>query len=183
MRMTNREKFREVYGFDTDCGKCNPYPCKEDDCEWWEQCKDHPGCPCENWWDNEYKAPAAKNDLAHNLCDSYTYEDMYDWLYRLKSELVVYMPREWHEPMRVSIQSAIAFSRKYQMLQAEYENLLKADKVAMLEEFDSQFDKICFYKNMGEWKTVPEIKAEYKAIIREKINELKGNQEGKNDKT
>ena len=70
MGMTNREKFREVYGFDTDCGKCNPYPCKEDDCEWWEQCKDHPGCPCENWWDNEYKAPAAKNDLEHNLCDS-----------------------------------------------------------------------------------------------------------------
>ena len=59
----------------------------------------------------------------------------------------------------------------------------KADVVAMLEEIDLQFDKICFYKNMGEWKTVPEIKAEYKAIIREKINELKGNQEGKNDET
>jgi len=61
---------------------------------------------------------------------------------------------------------------------ADYENRLKADMVAMLEEFDSQFDKICFYKNMGEWKTVPEIKAEYKAIIREKINSLKGDQEG-----
>ena len=72
MRMTNREKFREVYGFDTDCGKCNPYPCKEDDCEWWEQCKNHPGCPCENWWDLEYKAPTTKNNLAHNLCDSCT---------------------------------------------------------------------------------------------------------------
>ena len=61
---------------------------------------------------------------------------------------------------------------------ADYENRLKADMVDMLEEFDSQFDKICFYKNMGEWKTVPEIKAEYKAIIQEKINSLKGDQEG-----
>ena len=81
------------------------------------------------------------------------------------------------------IDGAIDRLNKYQMMQADYETRLKADKVAMLEEFDSQFDKICFYKNMGEWKTVPEIKAEYKAIIREKINELKGNQEGKNDET
>lgn len=57
---------------------------------------------------------------------------------------------------------------------AEYKARLKADLVAILDEFDLQFDEICFYKNMGEWKTVPEIKGEYKAIIREKINALKG---------
>lgn len=56
---------------------------------------------------------------------------------------------------------------------ADYEARLKADMVAMLEEIDLQFDEICFYKK-GEWKTVPEIKAEYKAVIQEKINALKG---------
>lgn len=59
----------------------------------------------------------------------------------------------------------------------QYENRLKADKVAMLEEINIQFDEISFCRK-GEWKTVPEIKAEYKAVIREKINELVGGQEG-----
>ena len=59
----------------------------------------------------------------------------------------------------------------------EYEKRLKADMMAILEEIDLQFNEICFYKNMGEWKTVPEIKAEYKAIIREKINSLKAESE------
>lgn len=67
------------------------------------------------------------------------------------------------------------------LLHKEYDKLLKADKVAMLEEIDLQFDKICFYKNMGEWKTVPEIKAEYKAVIQQKINALKGSTDGKKD--
>lgn len=61
----------------------------------------------------------------------------------------------------------------------QYEARLKADMVAMLEEIDLQFDEICFYKK-GEWKTVPEIKAEYKAVIQEKINALRG---GKNERT
>lgn len=59
---------------------------------------------------------------------------------------------------------------------ADYENRLKADITAILEEIDLQFDEISFCKR-GEWKTVPEIKAEYKAIIQEKINELKGVQD------
>jgi len=64
-------------------------------------------------------------------------------------------------------------ARNYYQLQDQYEQRLKADMVAMLEEIDLQFDEICFYKNMGEWKTVPEIKAEYKAVIQQKINALK----------
>ena len=59
---------------------------------------------------------------------------------------------------------------------AEYETRLKADMAAILEEIDLQFDEICFSKK-GKWKTVPEIKAEYKAIIQQKINELKADQE------
>ena len=58
----------------------------------------------------------------------------------------------------------------------QYEARLKADMAAILEEIDLQFDEICFSKK-GEWKTVPEIKAEYKAIIQQKINELKADQE------
>ena len=76
-----------------------------------------------------------------------------------------------------TIEAIPVTEKAFEMFETDYKNRLKADMVAMLEEFDSQFDKICFYKNMGEWKTVPEIKAEYKAIIREKINELKGDQD------
>ena len=71
-----------------------------------------------------------------------TIDEMYDWLYRLKSELVVYMPKEWHEPMRDSIQSAIVFSRKYQMMQAEYEARLKADMVAILTELQISIQEL-----------------------------------------
>ncbi len=48
----------------------------------------------------------------------------------------------------------------------------KADMIAMLEKIDLQFDEICFCRK-AEWKTVPEIKAEYKAVIQQKINSLK----------
>lgn len=64
----------------------------------------------------------------------------------------------------------------YELLLFDYYGRLKADMVAMLEEIDLQFDEICFSRR-GEWKTVPEIKAEYKAVIREKINALKGESE------
>ena len=86
--------------------------------------------------------------------------------------------QEWGEDsdLEKTIKYAISSLKtdlKYDLMYEGEEIFTKADMVAMLEEFDLQFDKICFYKNMGEWKTVPEIKAEYKAIIREKINSLK----------
>lgn len=59
---------------------------------------------------------------------------------------------------------------------SEYEARLKADMVTILEDLGLQFDKISFCRK-GEWKTVPEIKAEYRAVIREKINTLKGESE------
>lgn len=54
--MTNREKFKQIYGFDPDCGiNCNPFPCLSDDCKWWESCQNAPGAPCDGWWDMEYE--------------------------------------------------------------------------------------------------------------------------------
>ena len=77
----------------------------------------------------------------------------------------------------------IQLTKERQMLECDYNARLKADMAAILEEIDLQFDEICFSKK-GKWKTVPEIKAEYKAIIQQKINELKADQEPttKNDK-
>lgn len=58
----------------------------------------------------------------------------------------------------------------------QYEARLRADMVAILEEIDLQFDEICFCRK-GEWKTVPEIKSEYKAVVKQKINALKAESE------
>lgn len=61
--MTNAEKFKEVFGIEIDCGSCNPYPCNENDCEFWEKCESEPGRPCDTWWDWEFKEPTTENDL------------------------------------------------------------------------------------------------------------------------
>lgn len=61
--MTNKEKFKEIFGIEPDCGPCTPYPCEENDCKYWEQCENEPGCPCEGWWNWEFKEPTTKNDL------------------------------------------------------------------------------------------------------------------------
>lgn len=81
-----------------------------------------------------------------------------------------------NEFLRKQLAEALKHRR---MFEADYENRLKADLAAMLEEIDLQFDEICFSRK-GEWKTVPEIKAEYKAVIQERINELRG---GENEQT
>ena len=108
-----------------------------------------------------------------------TIDDMYDWLYRLKSELVDYMPKEWHEPMRCSIQDAITFSRKYQMLKADYENRLKADMVAMLTEIQLEI-KECVDGGEGSpqfEQGVTIARVQVVDIIQQKINELKAESE------
>ena len=61
--MTNREKFKQIYGFEPDCGRfCNPYPCLFNHCEWWDQCENDLGQPCEGWWDKEFKQPKEAAD-------------------------------------------------------------------------------------------------------------------------
>lgn len=47
--MTNREKFKEVFGFEQDGNPCvAPQEiCNHEDCDY---------CPFWGWWDKEYKA-------------------------------------------------------------------------------------------------------------------------------
>ena len=85
--------------------------------------------------------------------------------------------QEWGEDLELekTIKYAISSLKtdlKYDLLYEGEEIYTKADMVAMLKEIDLQFDEICFCRK-AEWKTVPEIKAEYKAVIQQKINSLK----------
>ena len=80
-----------------------------------------------------------------------TKEEMFDWLYRLRSEIYVYMPKEWLIPMDKALDVAIDTVKREEMLEdwtkkcrkfeAEYENRLKADMVAMLEELKLEFEE------------------------------------------
>lgn len=66
--MTNKEKFKEIFGIEPDCGRCNPYPCEENDCKYWAECENQPGCPCDNWWDWEFKEPKAESEAEDGEC-------------------------------------------------------------------------------------------------------------------
>ena len=50
--MTNKEKFKEVFGFEVASGALKPIDCP-DDCEYLidGKCYDD----CDEWWDEEYK--------------------------------------------------------------------------------------------------------------------------------
>lgn len=76
--MTNKEKFKEIFGIEPDCGRCNPYPCEENDCIYWAECENQPGCPCDNWWDWEFKEPKAECEKKMN-CDDCLYTDIAEW--------------------------------------------------------------------------------------------------------
>lgn len=65
--MTNAEKFKEIFGIEPDCGRCNPYPCEENDCKYWAECENQPGCPCDGWWEWEYKKPEEQKDFAERI--------------------------------------------------------------------------------------------------------------------
>lgn len=113
-----------------------------------------------------------------------TIDEMYDWLYRLKSEILVFMPKEWHEPMRDSIQDAITFSRKYQMMQADYNARLRADMVAMLTEIQLEIDELVTRPGWYGYGA-PTFSSDYirkvniSEIIQQKINALKAESEEK----
>lgn len=54
--MTNAEKFKEIFGIEPDCGRCNPFPCGPSNCKFWDQCNagnQH----CASWWDWEFEEP------------------------------------------------------------------------------------------------------------------------------
>ena len=71
-------------------------------------------------------------------------EETLDWLYRLRSKIYVYMPKELLMPMNNALDVAIDTVKREEMLEdwtkkcrkfeTDYENRLKADMVAMLED-------------------------------------------------
>jgi hypothetical protein len=69
---------------------------------------------------------------------------------------------------------AIDTMRKYQQLQADYENRLKADMVAMLEELKEQLREM--HEDFFETEHFDEAYgvSDSMDVIQEKINELKG---------
>jgi Zn ribbon nucleic-acid-binding protein len=78
---------------------------------------------------------------------------------------------------------AIETMRKYQQLQADYENRLKADMVAMLTELQMEIEE-CVDGGEGSpefEQGVTTARVQVVEIIQEKINELKENKDG-NDK-
>lgn len=111
-------------------------------------------------------------------------EETLDWLYRLRSEIYVYMPKEWLMPMNNALDVAIDTVKREEMLEdwtkkcrkfeADYETRLKADLKAILEDLDLKIDEMYepqfskegmdgFYWAQGL----------FKALVQEKINALK----------
>lgn len=72
------------------------------------------------------------------------------------------------------IDAAIDRLSKYQMLKADYENRLRADIAAMLEDLDLQIDE--FDSGCG-WDGYIK-KIDLHELIQQKINAIKGDQEG-----
>jgi hypothetical protein len=72
---------------------------------------------------------------------------------------------------------AIDVMRKYQQLQAEYENRLKADMVAMLTELQLEIGEIIKEAKLidKEWANILHYSEK---VIQQKINKLKENTDG-----
>lgn len=68
---------------------------------------------------------------------------------------------------------AIDTMRKYQRLQADYENLLKADFVVMLEDLQSKIEKTAKEEAQIDEKWANGLRYSEK-IIQQKINSLRG---------
>lgn len=78
-------------------------------------------------------------------------EETLDWLYRLRSEMYVYMPKEWLISMNNALDVAIDTVKREEMLEdwtkkcrkfeADYETRLKADMVAMLTDIQLEIEE------------------------------------------
>ncbi len=79
------------------------------------------------------------------------------------------MPDDACGDWRDSLAYAIETMHKYQQLQADYENRLKADKIAMLTEIDLEMSEQSFGIQTESWEVVEKLRKE---IIQQKINEL-----------
>lgn len=110
-------------------------------------------------------------------------EKTLDWLYRLRSEIYVYMPKEWLIPMDKALDVAIDTVKREEMLEdwtkkcrkfeADYENRLKVDMVAMLTDIQLEIEELDTANNNWSYMNCSD-------IIQQKINELKENTDEKN---
>ena len=126
-------------------------------------------------------------------------EETLDWLYRLRSEIYVYMPKEWLMPMNNALDVAIDTVKREEMLEdwtkkcrkfeADYENRLKADMVAMLTDIQLEIAELSPHReNLNgfdrwghEWtygyKEYPPTAKDASEIIQEKIKSFEVNNE------
>lgn len=115
-------------------------------------------------------------------------DDTLDWLYRLRSEIYVYMPKEWLISMNNALDVAIGtvkhekmledWTKKCRKFEADYETRLKADMVAMLTELQKEIEELekprCHNATHADgcvtkWKV--------EGVIQQKIDKLKGMEE------
>ena len=111
-------------------------------------------------------------------------EETLDWLYRLRSDMCIYIPTEWLRPMNDALDVAIDtvereksledWTKKCRKFEADYENRLKADMVAMLTEIQLEIDELPMITRQG-------MRERIKDIIKQKINSLKEIKDGSNN--
>ena len=111
-------------------------------------------------------------------------EETLDWLYRVKREINVWMPKEWLIPMNNALDAAIDTVKREEMLEdwtkkcrkfeADYESRLKADMVAMLTEIQLEIEDIVMGEKLIDERWANGLHYSEK-IIQQKINSLKEN--------
>ena len=110
-------------------------------------------------------------------------EKILDWLYRLRSEIYVYMPKEWLIPMNNALDVAIDIVKREKMLEdwtkkcrkfeADYEARLKADMVKMLRELQTEIKHFMF--DLNPHSSESDYACDYMlTVVQKKINELSG---------
>lgn len=89
--------------------------------------------------------------------------------------------KHW-ECVTQALDIAIDTARKCQMMQADYNARLKADLVAMLEDLqlDVKGQKFDVHTDKDVWNDAIRVCSD---LIQQKINELKENEDGTNEKT
>lgn len=116
-----------------------------------------------------------------------TREEQLDWLCRLRSEIFVYMPEKWLIPMATALDEAISDIKRLEMYKIDYGARLKADMLNALIELQSEYNAyasvwMAWTDDMRKEEIAQEAlnasKARMSDLIQEKINALKGENDG-----
>ena len=100
-----------------------------------------------------------------------SYDELKDWLYRIRSEIITFMPKIWHKKMIETIDEAIAAVNRQQKL----DDIMQPFQAMNQEELDDEI-----YNNL----TIEEIRCnlqEFNGIIREIKEILSKGRKKKND--